>query len=447
MLPLSGRFAAPLVDTSTNSIALTVAKCVGCGQCVKACSTVAGQGVLKLIPDGKKKKVTTVLGVPLQETNCIKCGQCTLVCGPSAIMEKDETGVLESVIANPQGKTIVCQVAPAIRINVCDALGLPAGSIEPGKLVSALKLIGFDKVFDTNWSADLTIVEEASELVHRIQSKGVLPMFTSCCPAWVNEVEQSQPDLIPHLSTARSPLGMLGAVIKSDWAKLSGTDPRAIYSVAIMPCTAKKDEVAREQFATKGYRETDLVITTRELVKLIKKKGINFKSLPDTPFDDCYSEAAGAGAIFCASGGVMEAAVRSAYYYLLGKELAPVEVQAVRGLEGIKVGEVDLAGLKVKIAVAQGIANAKKMIREIKSGDLQDVVFAEVMACPGGCVCGGGSTRAKTKAVLDARVAATYKIDATSQIRQSHANPQIVEYYKRFAGTPGICTLTSIRWK
>ncbi|MDR2388007.1 MAG: [FeFe] hydrogenase, group A, partial [Deltaproteobacteria bacterium] len=395
------RFAgiSPAIDLSTNSIQLDRSKCIGCGLCVKACKTIAGQGILSIVQVDGKKKVTTTTGKLFQETGCIKCGQCTLACGPGALMEKDEISVIEAVLANPAGKTIVVQTAPAIRINLCDGLGLPAGSIGTGKMVTALKKLGFNYVFDTNFAADLTIVEEASELVSRLtKGTGPLPMFTSCCPAWINYIEQHDASLIPNLSTCRSPLAMISAVIKSDWAKLKGLAPSQIYSVAIMPCTAKKDEVARQQFTERGYRETDLVLSTRELIRLIKKKKINFKTLPETDFDPCYSIGSGAGAIFCGSGGVMEAAVRSAYYFVTGKTLAPLDLPALRGAkDGIKVVTADFDGAKVGVAVAQGIANAMSLIAKIRAKDpaLSDVKFVEVMACPGGCVCGGGSPRAK----------------------------------------------------
>jgi iron-only hydrogenase group A len=401
---------------------------------------VAGQGVLGLVKADGGKKIGTTTGKPIQETACVKCGQCTLVCGPGALSERDERPILEDVFKNPKGRTIVCQTAPAIRINMCDALGLPAGTIGTGKMVTALKKLGFQYVFDTNFAADVTIVEEANELVSRLTTgSGAIPMFTSCCPAWVNYVEQHDPDLIPHLSTCRSPLGMFGSVIKTDWAKLKGLKPTDIYQVAIMPCVAKKDEVARKQFTTKGYRETDLVISTRELVNLIKAKKIDFKKLPDTPFDRCYSIGTGAGAIFCGSGGVMEAAVRTAYTLVTKKPMEQLDILPLRGATpGIKLVTANFDGLEVGVAVVQGIANAQKIIKQIKSKDpeVANVKFVEVMACPGGCVCGGGSPKAKNKAAVEKRVDAVYEIDRKSELRRSHENPELLEMYERWVGKP-----------
>ncbi|OHT17348.1 iron hydrogenase [Tritrichomonas foetus] len=429
--------ASPSPDFTTNSITIDRTKCVSCGMCIKACKTVAGQGVLKLAKDGDKKLVSTVSGAPLQETACIKCGQCTLVCGPGAIMEKDQISDVEKVLKNPQGKVAVCQTAPAVRINLSDALGLPAGTISTGKMVTALKMLGFQYVFDTNWSADMTIVEEASELVKRLTEKdfGPLPMFTSCCPAWVNYVEQSDPSLIPNLSSCRSPMGMLSSTIRRDFASVKKIEPKDIFNVAIMPCTAKKDEIERPQLRTEdGIKETDYVITTRELMRMIKKAKIDFKKLPDTPFDQLYAESTGAGAIFCGSGGVMEAAIRTAYKLVTGKELENYNIDAVRGLDGIKIATVDFDGTPVTVAVAQGVANAKKLIKKIRDGDadVKDVKFVEVMACPGGCVCGGGSTRAKTKKAIEKRVEAVYRIDKESTKRASHLNAELNECYDRF---------------
>ncbi|EAY17406.1 iron hydrogenase [Trichomonas vaginalis G3] len=422
-------------DYSSTGINFDMTKCINCQSCVRACTNIAGQNVLKSLTVNGKSVVQTVTGKPLAETNCISCGQCTLGCPKFTIFEADAINPVKEVLTKKNGRIAVCQIAPAIRINMAEALGVPAGTISLGKVVTALKRLGFDYVFDTNFAADMTIVEEATELVQRLSDKNaVLPMFTSCCPAWVNYVEKSDPSLIPHLSSCRSPMSMLSSVIKNVFPKKIGTTADKIYNVAIMPCTAKKDEIQRSQFTMKdGKQETGAVLTSRELAKMIKEAKINFKELPDTPCDNFYSEASGGGAIFCATGGVMEAAVRSAYKFLTKKELAPIDLQDVRGVaSGVKLAEVDIAGTKVKVAVAHGIKNAMTLIKKIKSGEEQfkDVKFVEVMACPGGCVVGGGSPKAKTKKAVQARLNATYSIDKSSKHRTSQDNPQLLQLYK-----------------
>ena len=427
-------------DTTSNSIEYDATKCFNCQSCVKACRTIAGQSVLKSVkvPEIGRDVIQTATGKYLNETHCIGCGQCTLGCAKGALKEKDSIQAVNKVLKNKQGKVCVCAIAPAIRINMAEALGVPAGTISTGKVVTALKKLGFDYVFDTNFAADMTIVEEATELVHRLQDpNAVLPMFTSCCPAWVNYVEKSNPSMIPHLSSCRSPNGMLSAIIKNVFPKMSGIDVKKIYNVSIMPCTAKKDEIRRPQLSTKdGIPETDEVITSRELAKMIKAAKIDFKSLPDTPFDN-FGEATGGGAIFCATGGVMEAAVSSAHKFLTNKDLAPIEFEAVRGTkDGIKIGQVEINGTHFKVAVAHGIKNAMAMIKKIKAKDpeFQDVKFCEVMACPGGCVAGGGSPKAKTKKILQKRIDATYQIDKTSKAHTSQDNEELNKLYNDYLG-------------
>lgn len=424
-----------LKDSSSTGIQFDMTKCIKCQSCVRACTNISGQNILKSITVNGKGIVQTKTGNLLADTNCISCGQCTLGCPKFAIFEADAIKPVTDVLKKKDGRVAVCQIAPAIRINMAEALGLPAGTISTGKVVTALKMLGFDYVFDTNFAADMTIVEEATELVQRLNDKNaVLPMFTSCCPAWVNYVEKSDPSLIPHLSSCRSPMSMLSSVIKNVFPKKIGVSSDKIYNVAIMPCTAKKDEVARPQFTMKdGKQETDAVLTSREVAKMIKNAKINFKELPDTPCDNFYSEATGGGAIFCATGGVMEAAVRSAYKFLTKKEMAPIDLKDVRGVaSGVKLAKVDIAGTEVKVAVAHGIRNAMELIKKIKGGDqeFKDVKFVEVMACPGGCVVGGGSPKAKTKKAVQARLNATYSIDKNSKFRTSQDNPQLLKLYE-----------------
>ena len=434
---------SPAYDDSTNSLIFNRAKCISCQACVRACKTVAGMNIIRAVPgEGKKKVITAVDGKPFQETDCVKCGQCTLVCKPGAIAEKDQIKEVAEVLKNPGDKITTCQVAPAVRIAISEALGLPEATISTGKLVTALKKLGFKYVFDTNYGADMTIVEEANELVSRLtKGTGPLPMFTSCCPAWVNYAEQSAPEILPHLSSCRSPMGMLAPVIKEEFAQMQKVTTDKIYHVGIMPCIAKKDEIERPQLVMEnGDKIVDKVITTRELARWIQEAGINYKDLPETDFDPPYSKASGGGAIFCATGGVMEAAVRTAYHIITGEEMSPIEFKPARGLEGIKVGDLTIKDRKFKIAVAQGILNAQKLIRILKKGTdprFKGVIFVEVMACPGGCVCGGGAPKAKNKKSMEKRLDSTYQIDEESEARQSHNNEQLNECYDRFIGEPG----------
>ena len=431
---------AIITDLTSNSIQFDAKKCFNCQSCVKACKTVAGQFVLKSmkVDEVGRDVVQTASGKHFNETNCIGCGQCTLGCKPGALKEKDSIKAVNKVLKNKQGKVCVCAIAPAIRINMAEALGVPAGEISTGKVVTALKKLGFDYVFDTNFAADMTIVEEATELIQRLQDpNATLPMFTSCCPAWVNYVEKVDPSMIPHLSSCRSPNGMLSSVIKNIFPKMKGIEASKIYNVSIMPCTAKKDEIRRPQLKTKeGLPETDEVITSRELAKMIKSAKIDFKSLPDTPFDN-FGEATGGGAIFCATGGVMEAAVRAAHKFLTNKDLAPIDLEPVRGTkDGIKTATVEINGNKINVAVAQGVKNAMKLIKNIKTKapGFENITFCEVMACPGGCVAGGGSPKAKTKKALQKRLDATYKIDKSSKARTSQDNNELNSIYKEFIG-------------
>ena len=328
------------------------------------------------------------------------------------------------------GKILTCQFAPAIRINTAEALGVKPGEISTGKIITALKQLGFDYVFDTNFGADLTIVEEATELLHRINDpeNSVFPMLTSCCPAWVNYIEKSRPDLIPNLSSCRSPLAMLSSVVKNIFPKKIGVDRERIYHVAFMPCTAKKDEIRRPQLAD----ETDLVITSRELAQLIKDAKIDFKNLPESEGDTIYSEYTGGGAIFCATGGVMESAVRSAYKFVTGRDMKPINLEVVRGSkEGIKKATVDINGFKLNIAVAQGGKNAMDLLAKIKAKEpgFENIHFLEVMACPGGCIAGGGSPKAKGKKGIDQRLDATYRLDESLPLRTPQDNKQLQALY------------------
>ena len=418
----------PQGDTTSLSIQFDMERCVGCQNCVKACKNIAGQDILEC---EKKKIAHTASGKWLADSRCISCGQCTLACGTKAITEKFDIDELKEILQNKEknGKILTCQFAPAIRINTAEALGVKPGEISTGKIITALKQLGFDYVFDTNFGADLTIVEEATELLHRINDpEAVFPMFTSCCPAWVNYIEVSRPDLIPNLSSCRSPLSMLGSVVKNIFPKKIGVDRSKIYHVAFMPCTAKKDEIRRPQL----NGETDLVITSRELAQLIKDSNIDFKNLPDTEPDTIYSEYTGGGAIFCATGGVMEAAVRSAYKFITGRDMNPIQLNDVRGVDnGIKTATVDINGFKLNLAVAHGIKNAMDLLAKIKekAPGFENIHFLEVMACPGGCAMGGGSPRAKGQKGIEQRLDATYRLDESLPQKISQNNKQLQDLY------------------
>ena len=424
-----------LYDDSSYSILLNMEKCVGCTQCVRACSTISGQNILECERKGKSH---TASGKLLADTNCISCGQCSLICPMQAITEHFNKDEVSNVLKNKKGKIVVCQFAPAVRINMADALGVDVGTISTGKIVTALKKLGFDYIFDTTFSADMTIVEEATEFINRLYDPdAVLPMFTSCCPAWINYVEKSRPDLIPHLSSCRSPLSMLSSVIKNIFPKKIGVSKDDIYNVAIMPCTAKKDEIKRPQL----NNETDAVITSRELASMIQEAGIDFENLEETELDTIYSEYTGGGALFCNTGGVMESAIRSAYKFITGKDMVPIKLESVRGYdELIKTASIDINGKTVNLAVVHGTINAMELISKIENKEkgFENIHFVEVMACPGGCVIGGGSPRAKTNADIIKRLNATYSIDDNSNKRVAQDNEQLnLLYNESFGGIYG----------
>jgi len=428
------------VDHSTNSIVLDTSKCVLCGRCIRACEVFAGQSAIHFGKRGSHMSVQPAGGDKLSNTSCVKCGQCTLYCPVGAITERSQVQECLKVLSTRPRKLLIAQTAPAVRVAISEALGLPPGTDSTGKMISALRKLGFDKVYDTNWSADLTILEEATELVSRLSNpKAALPMFTSCCPAWINYVEQSRPSFIPNLSTCRSPQGMLSSCIKNVLPKSLGVAAEDIYTVSIMPCTAKKDEIERPQLRTaSGLKETDMSLTVRELVEMIKLSGINYAELEDSQFDVPYGDSTGAAVIFAASGGVMEAAARTAFETVTGKKLTNVVIDGVRGLKQTKICTLDLEGSKLKVAVVHGINEAGKFLDKIENKDpeVRDVKFIEVMACPGGCVNGGGTPRLMNKEHMEKRVKGIYSLDDKSKIRKSHENPAIIQVYKDFFGKP-----------
>ena len=409
------------------SIVRDPSKCIRCGRCIRACKDVQGIAALTYAHRSSDIVVTTAYDKPMEATDCVLCGQCTLVCPTGAIVERDATQRVLRALQD-KSKHVIVQVAPAVRVALGDAFGLGAGAIATGQMVTALKLLGFDKVFDTNFGADLTIMEEGYEFLDRLQHGGTLPMLTSCCPAWVTYMEKEYGACLAHLSTAKSPMGMFGAVAKTSYAEAAGIPREDIVTVAIMPCTAKKAEAARPELGRGGRQDIDYVLTTRELIKLIKYVGLTFHDLPETPFDSPLGEATGAGAIFGATGGVMEAALRTVVEKATGKPLDAIEFTAVRGLEGIREASLDIAGRTVRVAVCHTLKNAAKLMAAVRSGT-SPYDFIEVMACPGGCAGGGGQPIGTRRAVTAQRIASLYEIDRSLPRRKSHENPEIQKLY------------------
>ena len=420
------------------SIVRDPAKCVKCGRCVKVCAEVQGCAALTYSGRSAGFKVTTAFDLPMDQTDCVLCGQCSLVCPVGAIVETDYTNEVTAAIQNPS-KHVIVQVAPSVRVGLGDEFGMEAGAVVTGKMVTALRMLGFDKVFDTNFSADLTIMEEGSELLKRIREGGKLPMITSCSPGWVTYLEKHHPELIGHLSTAKSPQAMFGAVAKTYYAQKMGWDPHDVVSVSVMPCTAKKYEASRPELGRDGYQDVDYVLTTRELAKLIRYVGLDLSVLPESEFDSPLGTGSGAGAIFGATGGVMEAALRTAYELYTGKTLPRLEFDAVRGdINAIKEATIDLDGTPLKVAVTNGLKNAEELIRRVERGEA-DYIFIEIMACPGGCIGGGGQPKVKMpqiKKVQEARTASLYQSDADTDVKASWQNPEIAELYEVFLDEP-----------
>jgi len=433
-IPYEGKKRHNPIDLSSPSIVRDPDKCILCGKCVKVCAEVQNVNAIELTKRGFESVVAPSFNCALGESTCINCGQCIMVCPTGALTEKSAVEEVRSAIKNPE-KIVVVQTAPAIRVTIGEAMGMNAGVISTGKMVTALKKVGFNNVFDTDFAADLTIMEEGSELVKRVVNNGVLPMMTSCSPGWIKYVEHFYPELIPNLSTCKSPHQMLGSVIKSYWAKKTGIAPENIYVVSIMPCTAKKFESQRSEHQNDGIRDVDAVLTTRELVKLFKLNGISFNKLEESEFDSPLGVASGAGDIFAASGGVMEAALRSAYFLITGEELENIDFTGVRGLDGVKEATVNIKGLDVKVAVASSLSQAGILMDKIKSGE-SDYHFIEIMTCAGGCIAGGGQPLNTDIERIKARLQSVYAIDANKELRKSHKNPEIQKLYEEFLDKP-----------
>ena len=427
------------IDDVSPSIVRDNNKCILCRRCVATCANIQNVGVIGAVNRGFTTSIESPWGLKLNDMACINCGQCITACPVGALYEKDETKKVWNLIAD-ETKHVVVQPAPAVRAALGEEFGMPIGTCVTGKMAAALRRLGFDKIFDTDFAADLTIMEEGTELIGRIQNNGVLPMITSCSPGWIKFCETYYPEFIPNLSSCKSPHEMMGAVVKSYYAQKAGIDPKDIAVVSVMPCTAKKFEADRDELAGAGYPDVDAVITTRELAKMIKEAGIDFVNLPDEDFDDMLGESTGAGVIFGATGGVMEAALRTAYEVITGKELENVDFTAVRGIEGIKEATIKVGDLDVSVAVAHGTGNASKLLDMIKSGE-KNYTFIEVMGCPGGCVTGGGQpiVSAQDKMTCDPKVLrakALYGEDAGKAKRKSHENKEVQKLYDEFLGKP-----------
>jgi len=427
------------LDDFSPSIVRDPNKCVLCKRCINVCRNVQEVGVINANYRGFRTVVSTAFDRSLNDVACTMCGQCIQACPVGALREKDSTDIVWKALAD-KNKYVVVQTAPAVRVALGEEFGLPIGTRVTGKMVTALKMLGFDKVFDTDTGADLTIMEEGTELINRIKNGGKLPLITSCSPGWIKFCEHYFPEFLDNLSTCKSPHEMFGAILKTYYAQKMGIDPANMFVVSIMPCTAKKFEAQREELAASGYPDVDAVLTTRELARMIKEAGIDFVNLPDNHFDDPMGDATGAGVIFGTTGGVMEAALRTVYEILTGKPLENVEITQVRGLEGIREAEIDVGTMKIKAAVAHGLANAKKLLEMVKNGE-KEYHFIEIMACPGGCIMGGGQpiVPAKVREKIDVaklRASAIYDEDRSLPIRKSHENPAVKRLYEEFLDHP-----------
>lgn len=452
-----GIFQQPFVRTRKNKLSADLSslslirdpeKCILCGRCVAVCREVQTVNAIDFSGRGIKSKIATFMDMGLGEVVCTNCGQCALVCPTAAIIEKDAVPDVWKVL-HDENKVVLVQTAPAIRVGIGEAMGLPEGSLVTGQMVAGLRKLGFDKVFDTNFTADLTIMEEGTELLHRIQNGGTLPMITSCSPGWIKFIEHFYPESLPHLSSCKSPQQMFGAIAKTYYAEKTGIDPRNIVVVSIMPCTAKKYEAKRPEMdgafqywqdkmqlkEDDRFYDVDYVLTTRELARMFKSTGMSFEKLPEEAFDNPLGTSTGAAVLFGATGGVMEAALRTAYEVFTGKTLPQIELTAVRGTRGIREATINMNGTNVKVAVAHTLKNARILLDEIKEGK-SPYAFIEVMTCPGGCLGGGGQPIPSNEAVRAQRAKSIYREDELHVIRKSHENPEIKHLYDVFLDKP-----------
>lgn len=427
-------------DYSSPSIIRDPNKCIACGRCITVCNEVQTVYALTNSERGIESEVTTAFGLGMAQSPCVNCGQCTVYCPTGALREHSELDEVWDAILDPE-KHVIVQEAPSIRVSLGEEFGMPLGSVTAKKMYAALRKIGFDSVMDTNFTADLTIMEEGTEFVSKLKAGEKRPLITSCSPGWIKFMETYYPDLADCVSTAKSPMSMFGVLSKTYYAQEHGIDPEKIVSVAIMPCTAKKFEARRPELSDSGFQDTDHVLTTREFLRMIKEAGIDFANLAEEEPDEGMSFYSGAGTIFGATGGVMEAAIRSAYTLVTGEELENVEIEAVRGLEGVKEASVDIPGFgELKVAVAHGLSNARKVMDRVREGlkthGQSPWHFIEIMACPGGCVGGGGQPYGNDIASRARRGLALYEEDRSLPVRKSHQNPEVQRVYERFLGAP-----------
>lgn len=441
-IPFEGEKSGKLIDDKSTSIVRDESKCILCKRCVAVCGSVQNVAVIGSVGRGFTSQVQPVFGKSLADVGCINCGQCIINCPVGALKEKSDIQRVWDALSDPT-KTVIVQTAPAVRAALGEEFGYPMGTSVTGQMAAALRRLGFDKIFDTDFAADVTIMEEGTELIGRVTNGGVLPLITSCSPGWIKYIETYYPEAIPHLSSCKSPQNMAGALLKSHYAEANGIDPKDMVVVSVMPCTAKKYEVQREELNVDGIQDVDISITTRELARMIKEARILFNKLPDEDFDAYYGESTGAAVIFGVTGGVMEAAVRTVADVLNNKDIQEIDYGIVRGVQGIKTATVDVTpDLAIKIIVAHGGSNIETVMEQLKAGELADVHFIELMGCPGGCVNGGGQpiVSAKDKMDIDIRAErakALYNEDANVlTYRKSHQNPSVIRLYKEYLGEP-----------